>query len=149
MSPTNFGSNTCSVYADFTHAGNVQSGKIKEPGVKSGWLAYNHSGSASTPKPSAPCSTRRRRGNTTESEHMKGPGLSVHRAKWLPRKATAIFTLKAVWGRWPGAPRLAQSALWLGGVGGIEQGQFGYIASRGKIHFILGHVGTELHLRWR
>lgn len=52
-----------------------------------------------------------RRGKTTESKHMKGPGLSVHRAKWLPRKAAAIFTLKAVWVSWPATPCLAQRAL--------------------------------------
>ena len=63
----------------------------------------------SSPQPLA--DTQRRIGKTTGSKHMKAQGLPVHRGKRLPRKAGAAFTPKVVWGSWPGAPSLAQSAL--------------------------------------
>lgn len=73
--------------AGFIYGGNFQFGKVEECEVDGGRVPPR-------PCPQRFAGTQRPRGRSSASKRRTGRGFSAHRAKQLPRKAGATFTLR-------------------------------------------------------
>lgn len=127
--------------AGFIHGENFQFGKLEECEVNGGRVPIT------LDLPPHPCpqrfaGTQRPRGKSPASQHRTGHRFSAHRAKELPRKAGATFTLRGSTRQPAATASPASRAV----VAGAKCGLSALVASRRKVHFIFGRLVTEVYL---